>query len=363
MASSLDLTKTFTSFAGVDIKVILNGHHAGSMQAISYAIQREKAPIYVMGTVDPISFSRGKRGIAGTMISLMMNYHMLYSNSFEMEAAYLDKGELFGEYIQKQAGNRNPNINDATQEGSLYRELLGKEGTTANSAGEIRSKKFDLGTQVTNRLNVNEQWISDYTESDLSSNYQVAKVFYMDQILPFDVVIHAANEYGHSAQMRLFGCEILNEGSGFSIDDMVIENQMTYVCRTLLPWSPLGQVAFENMRNQNAQASGTDATQQQPAPSTPVANASNPNNPQPVSFWNRDISSAQAIGSTLGVGALTVGLPATLGAAALTAPVLYQINRWREEHPEFREMTDTYVNEYLSSDPSLRAAGTNPVVQ
>ena len=269
MSSSLDLTKTFTSFAGVDIKVILNGHHAGSMQAISYAIQREKAPIYVMGTVDPISFSRGKRGIAGTMISLMMNYHMLYSNSFELEAAYLDKGELFGEYIQKQAGGRNPNINDATQEGSLYRELLGKEGETSNN-GEIRSKKFDLGTQTPNRLGINEQWISDYAESDLASNYQVAKVFYMDQILPFDVVIHAANEYGHTAQMRLFGCEILNEGSGFSIDDMVIENQMTYVCRTLLPWSPISSVNWEAMRLENSAAQGTSSNQPVP-PSNPVA--------------------------------------------------------------------------------------------
>jgi len=191
MASSLDLTKTFTSFAGVDIKVILNGHHAGSMQAISYAIQREKAPIYVMGTVDPISFSRGKRGIAGTMISLMMNYHMLYSNSFEKEAAYLDKGELFGEYVRKQDGNRNTDINNATTEGELYRELVGS-GANGNTEA-WRSKKFDLGTQNPNRLSINEQWVTDYAESDLASNYQVAKVFYMDQILPFDVVIHAAN--------------------------------------------------------------------------------------------------------------------------------------------------------------------------
>lgn len=248
MASSLDLTKTFTSFAGVDIKVILNGHHAGSMQAISYAIQREKAPIYVMGTVDPISFSRGKRGIAGTMISLMMNYHMLYSNSFEKEEAYLDKGELFAEYIRKEDGLRNAGINNATNEGNLYRELLG----TAT-----RSKSFDLGTQSPDRLSIREQWVTDYAEADLASNYQAAKVFYMDQILPFDVVIHAVNEYGHAAQMRLFGCEILNEGSGFSIDDMVIENQMTYVCRTLLPWSPINYVDWANMRKENSSASGT----------------------------------------------------------------------------------------------------------
>jgi hypothetical protein len=58
----------------------------------------------------------------------------------------------------------------------------------------------------------------------------------VDQILPFDVAIVAVNEYGNAAQMRMYGCEILNEGSGFSIDDMVVENQMTYICRTILPW-------------------------------------------------------------------------------------------------------------------------------
>ena len=75
-----------------------------------------------------------------------------------------------------------------------------------------------------------------YDLESLGNNYQVAPVYYVDQILPFDIAIIAANEYGQSAQMRLYGCEILNEGSGFSIDDIVIENQMTYVCRTILPW-------------------------------------------------------------------------------------------------------------------------------
>ena len=333
MSSSLDLTKTFTSFAGVDIKVILNGHHAGSMQAISYAIQREKAPIYVMGTVDPISFSRGKRGIAGTMISLMMNYHMLYSNSFEMEAAYLDKGELFGEYIQKEAGGRNPDINDATQEGSLYRELLGKEGETLSSTGEIRSKKFDLGIQTPNRLGINEQWISDYTESDLASNYQVAKVFYVDQILPFDVVIHAANEYGHSAQMRLFGCEILNEGSGFSIDDMVIENQMTYVCRTLLPWSPLGQANFQQMRNQNAAAAGTSTSATPPA-SSPVTSA---------------------IGSAVGAA---VDTAASVYGAVNQAAMNFGSNvaEWVINGGNYMDSSINRYNRENSSNPALRAA-------
>ena len=55
--SSLDYSKTYSSYSGVDIKVVVGGKEMGSMQAISYAIQREKAPIYVMGSVDPISLT------------------------------------------------------------------------------------------------------------------------------------------------------------------------------------------------------------------------------------------------------------------------------------------------------------------
>src|SRR6056300_925030 len=95
MASSLDYSKTYSSYSGVDIKVVIGGQPMGSMQAISYAIQREKAPIYVMGSVDPISFSRGKRGIAGTMISLMLDTHILMSPSFTGEYYLGDADEIF----------------------------------------------------------------------------------------------------------------------------------------------------------------------------------------------------------------------------------------------------------------------------
>lgn len=222
MASSLDLAKTYTSFAGVDIKVVINGAVAGSMQAVSYAIQREKAPIYVMGSVDPISFSRGKRGIAGTMISLMLNQHMLNTDAFKNEKAYLDKGEIFA----------------STDADKL------KNASRTGTSNALQQLEINGGTISNLPLNTNAGPVSPLSasigkEADVTSLNAWSKVFYVDQILPFDVVIHAVNEYGNAAQMRLFGCEILNEGSGFSIDDIVIENQMTYVCRTLLPWTPI----------------------------------------------------------------------------------------------------------------------------
>ena len=185
------------------------------MQALSYAIQREKAPIYVMGSVDPISYSRGKRGIAGTMISLMMDRHFLHSDSFKGEKYLGDKDEVF-------ASIQGADTNAALQ------NAQGGDSTVSLNYND------DTSTPITSPTG--EPQRPAYDVASLSNNYRISSVYYVDQILPFDIAIVAANEYGQSAQMRLYGCEILNEGSGFSIDDIVIENQMTYVCRTILPW-------------------------------------------------------------------------------------------------------------------------------
>lgn len=210
-SSSLDLSRTYTSFSGVDIKVVIDGNVAGTMQAVSYAIQREKAPIYVMGRVDPLSFSRGKRGIAGTMISIMLDQHMIYREQWaQNKNVILDNDEIIPTEFDGQ-GDFADNIDafagiealDASNDSSnLFRDLAGGGG-------------------------IETEW------SARSANY-------VDQIAPFDISIIAVNEYGKAAMMRIYGCEILNEGSGFSIDDIVIENQMTYICRTILPWKSMG---------------------------------------------------------------------------------------------------------------------------
>jgi hypothetical protein len=199
MPSSLDLSRTYTSFSGVDIRAVVAGKPIGQLQAVSYAVQREKAPIYVMGRVDPLSFSRGKRGVAGTLISLLLDQHMLFGEPFSNMQFIADKDEIFASGL---------NLQDATSD-SLARDL-----STPSAGFDARS--------------VNDNW-------------EARNAFYVDQLPPFDIAIVAVNEYGKAATMRIYGCEILNEGSGFSIDDIVIENQMTYVCRTILPWQKLGE--------------------------------------------------------------------------------------------------------------------------
>lgn len=57
--------KTYTSFSGADIKATFGNKVIGELQSITYSVTREKSPIFTMGSPDPRSFSRGKRGIAG----------------------------------------------------------------------------------------------------------------------------------------------------------------------------------------------------------------------------------------------------------------------------------------------------------
>ncbi len=201
--SSIQMSRTYTSFSGVDIKAVVNGVPIGQLQAVSYAIQREKAPIYVMGRVEPLSFSRGKRGIAGTLISLMLDQHMLFGKPWNTFGSFIaDKDEYFAD-----------------------------PATLTDVSPGAKGGLEDL-QQVDGS--------SHYNASNVSDSYVLHRPWYVDQLPPFDVAIVAVNEYGKAAQMRIYGIEILNEGSGFSIDDIVIENQMTYVGRSIYPWSRMG---------------------------------------------------------------------------------------------------------------------------
>ena len=202
--SSIELSRQYSSFSGVDIRAVVDGAPIGSLQAISYAVQREKAPIYVMGRVDPLSFSRGTRGIAGTIVTLMLDQHVLYGEALSNKRFVADKDEIY------------PEIADLNAAADTSADLTAVGG----GAGAV----FDA--------------------TDLSSNYEISQAWYVDQLPPFDIVIVAANEYGNAASMRIYGIEVLNEGTGFSVDDVVIDNQMTYVCRTILPWQKLGQWDF-----------------------------------------------------------------------------------------------------------------------
>lgn len=198
-------SRSYNSFSGVDIKATFGGKVLGELQAISFSVTREKAPIYTMGSAEMRSVSRGKRGIAGTMIFIIFDRSPLIENFREM-SFQSDVDDVWPEYTRAQADSRDLGI---TLHGN----------TTATIGGEPGAIQQE----------------SELTS--VNSDQQAARPWYPDQIPAFDVVLAAANEYGALAIMHVLGCEILNQGYGVSIDDVVSEEQYTYIARAVKPWS------------------------------------------------------------------------------------------------------------------------------
>jgi hypothetical protein len=181
------LTQTYTTYSGCDIEAFIESSLIGNIQGVSFSVTREKAPVYVMGAADPVSFSRGKRGIAGSLIFTNFDRQALYDvmNNETLDLSYYRKA------FDIAAGGRS------------Y-DLFSTKGVDASKSLE--------GERVI-------------------ANYE-------DQIPPFTITLSASNEYGGSSWMAIFGVEILNAGAGLSIDDIVSETQYTFVARSLVSWQP-----------------------------------------------------------------------------------------------------------------------------
>lgn len=175
--------KTYTTFSGADIVATFNGRVIGELQAITYSVTREKAPVYTMGSPDPRSFSRGKRGIAGSLVFTVF-----------------DKDTFF-------------NLKAGTVDANYW-----------TAAANVGNNADGTATSMT-------QW--NTKQQDAKDQFVSVEATYADQIPPFDITISFKNEYGQMATMSLLGVEILNEGSGMSIDDITTEKACTFVARGL----------------------------------------------------------------------------------------------------------------------------------
>ena len=72
-----EVSRSYNSLSGTDIRAVIGNLTFAEIQAISYSITREKAPLYTMGSPDPRAFSRNKRGIAGSLVWINFDRHAL----------------------------------------------------------------------------------------------------------------------------------------------------------------------------------------------------------------------------------------------------------------------------------------------
>lgn len=197
MADVSKYTKTYSTFGGSDIVCSFDDVVIGECQAITYSITREKVAVYTLGSAEPRSFSRGKRGIAGNLVFIVFNRDALLSS-------------LGDKKITKYRGNDVATLIDEYDTRFLSMDKWDDYMTNAalDSAGEP----------------------DEYTSALVNDE---STPIYADELLPFDITISCANEYGNRAVTVIYGVEILNEGVGFSIDSPTSERAYTFVARAV----------------------------------------------------------------------------------------------------------------------------------
>jgi hypothetical protein len=157
-----------------------------------------------MGCPDVCAHSRNKRGIAGPLIWVNFDRHALLNLFWQAGATFLaDADEIRPQY-------QNGESTSGVFSSSLVRDLGPSIGSTIDA-------------------------IDNQSISSVGATSEEVQPWYSDQVLPFDVTLAGANEYGAMACAKIFGLELLNEGSGISIDDAVTEMQATFVTRGVDP--------------------------------------------------------------------------------------------------------------------------------
>lgn len=261
---------TMTSFSGADLVVSFANQVVGELQQISWAIEREKAPVFTLGSSDARSFSRGKRGIAGSLVFAVFDEDSLV-NALKRVWDKISPAAMFTAAGNVSVNNTENFLNAVDM---LRWNITAEEAVESSYGGSNGSSDFGFtgtskvqastvkGSNDKATLDSNNE-ISGWTDSDTDikvpagfSPIRGQNVLYADTLPPFDVTLTFGNEYGQCAFQKIYDVDILNESSGASVDTTVMSRQLTYIARRI---SPLVKGVY--YRDENGTVSGQSVVQ------------------------------------------------------------------------------------------------------
>ena len=246
---------SLTSFSGADLVATFANKAIGELMSISWAIQRDKAPVFTCGDPNAKSFSRGKRGIAGSMVFAVFDHDSL------VEALQTVWKEIAPSAMFTAAANNvlsrsedfttamdlikwNSTVSDAaTTDRDGYGFSFGSTTTsgnnTTNSINAIQTNGSNNTPSIDENGFVNQNgWANDGDKINVPAGFAPIRgqnIVYADTLPPFDITLTFGSEYGHTAFQKIYDVDILNESSGASVDTTVMQRQFTWIARRISP--------------------------------------------------------------------------------------------------------------------------------
>lgn len=220
MAGIFEYNRVYQAYSGCDMVAHINHVPVGTLQAVTVSITREVVPVYTMGSADVKTFVKGKRGIAGTLSFSTFDKHALLYDVF----------------------NNTKTPSDWFKNAGSLKDAYNKYGQafTTNELGS--SQALDERVVAESRAYTGQD--SDLVNR-VANAYGERKLRYADELPPFNITLTMVNDYGAASTCHINGVVIINEGTGWTMDDLTNEIAFTYVAREVTPLESLTTNMFD----------------------------------------------------------------------------------------------------------------------
>lgn len=106
-----------------------------------------------------------------------------------------------------------------------------------NVRGFVRGSRTIAGSMIFTQFNNYAFYrLAQYKELVYGTNLRNKTMYPLgDMLPPFDMVLTFANEYGSFARMKIMGMVIVDEGGTFSIENIISEQEFTYMASGIIP--------------------------------------------------------------------------------------------------------------------------------
>jgi hypothetical protein len=212
----------YKAFSGANIFATIGNRRVGSLQALTVSITREVAALYSFSDANPKAFVKGKRGIAGTLVFTQFDRHALLRDVFE---------NMYGKDISSTSAWNSTLLSGQFAGGDTLINPFTAQVRNWGAPGGLQVGKGLPGTDVPENIQREIKEIYDLVGAQ--------KTTYSDQLPEFDITVTMVNEAGDAAFCVIGGVVLVNEGWGYTLDDLTSEVAFTYVARSITPLASL----------------------------------------------------------------------------------------------------------------------------
>jgi len=213
-----DYNRVYQAYSGCDMVAHINHIPVGTLQALTVSITREVVPQYVMGDPNPKTYVKGKRGIAGTLVFSTFDRHALLNDIFlQVMEEDVDQNSWYKD---------NRYLESIVNKGQYY-------------ASDVNGTLMAMPAMQSARSETTDQDVQRVLDS-----WRQRKLKYSDELPPFNITLTMVNDFGAASTCHINGVVLINEGYGFTMDDLTNEISFTYVAREVTPLESLSSGMF-----------------------------------------------------------------------------------------------------------------------